>query len=81
MTWRGPVTNMPHTILRPKEVQMVRRRLEDGQALTVAQALEILSSHEHLRAYALVARNRTKALEEEKETLLQTIRSLERAAK
>jgi hypothetical protein len=69
------VTNkLPTNILTPAEAQGLRRKLVEGAALSIPTCLELLSSHEHVRAHALAAKNRVRMLEAEVADLLMAVR-------
>lgn len=69
------VTNkLPANILTPSEVQRLRWKLVEGNALSIPTCLDLLSSHEHVRAHALAAKNRVRMLEAEVADLLLAVR-------
>lgn len=69
---------LPANIMTPSEAQGLRRKLVEGQSLSIPTCLELLSSHEHLRAHALAAKNRVRMLETEVADLLIAVRRAER---
>lgn len=68
------VTILPKNILTPAEAQGLRKKLVEGGTLSIPTCLELLSSHEHVRAHALAAKNRVRMLEAEVADLLIAVR-------
>lgn len=62
-------------IATPKFIQEARARVIRGGTLTMEEMFKLITSHEELRARALIARERVKGLERDRDAMLDAIRS------
>lgn len=66
--------NFPAKVLKPTEVQGLRTKLVGGRELSVAETLELVASHEHLRAHALAWAAKIGILTKENDDLMLALR-------